>query len=235
MDECLLHSRFSASPSPYPGDLSPSSPSPPIPDGPPFQHPEGWPYHFTFTLPSGVTAERVFVTLRPHLRELLVDLSERVELILFTSALSVYASPVLSHLTSAYGAKFRHQLYRPSTASFASFPRYPYQKDLRTLGRDLRRTVLVDNNCWGMLGAPDNAVVVGDFLGESREMEDDTLLQVLTLIRRLDEMTSARGKDGEVGDVRTLLRQAIQFREKLATQVDFDAIEKEWEKAQQGK
>ena len=103
------------------------------------------------------------------------------------------------------------------------------------MGRDLRRAVLVDNNAFAQLGAPDNAVVVGDFTGEEREMGDDTLLQVTELITRLDAATAARGEGGEeVGDVRPLLRKAFKFREKLAGHVDFDAIERQWEEAQRG-
>ena len=222
MDECLLHSRFDSSslPSPLPGDLSPSS-SPSIPPRAPgeaaFTHPtQGYPYHITFLLPSRlVSAERVFVTFRPHLHRLLAQLSDSTELLLFTSALPIYAEPVLAFLTKQYGARFRHQLYRSSTVAFQSFPAFPFQKDLRTLGRDLRRTLLVDNNALAQLGAPDNAVLVNDFMGEKEEMEsDDSLMQVVELIRRLDAATKAGGEGGEVGDVRAAAAQGLSVPRK---------------------
>ena len=113
----------------------PPAPAFPAPPARPHTHPtQGWPYHITFLLPSGVTAaERVFVTFRPPLHRLLAQLSVSTELLLFTSALPVYAEPGLSFLTAHYGARFRHQLYRSSTVAFKACQAFPYHKDLRTL------------------------------------------------------------------------------------------------------
>ena len=237
MDECLLHSTFdntlssSSSPSVPPGDLTASPP--PTALHPPYSHPIAGFYNITFTIgDSGEGEERVFVSFRPHLLPFLHSLHRRFEVILFTSALPIYAAPVLAYLSKAVQSMggntsqplFRHQLYRASTVPLASFQ---YVKDIRRLGRDMRRILIVDNNPLAMIATPDNAILVPDWNGGERE-QPEVLREVLMFVERVEEMrTSRRGevtKHGEEGDVRPLLRQSLGFRRQLeAAGIDFAA------------
>ena len=245
MDECLLHSTFDDTlPTDIPpGDLTTSPP--PTALHPPYHHPTaGYPYNITFTIGDTlVDQQRVYVSFRPHLLPFLHSLHRRYEVILFTSALPIYAAPVLGYLSRAVGGMggggsgsgpplFRHQLYRSSTVSMSSFQ---YVKDIRRLGRDMRSIVIVDNNALAMLATPDNAVLVPDWNGGESE-QPAVLREVLRFVERVEEMRTGSGSgsgtggggvkgEGEaVGDVRPLLRQSLRFREQLeAAGIDFAA------------
>ena len=231
MDECLLHSTFDDElPSSVPpGDLTASPP--PTALHPPYRHPRaGYSYNITFTISDTVAGEeRVYVSFRPYLLPFLRSLHSRFEVILFTSALPVYAAPILAYLSRAVQSMgddssqplFRHQLYRASTVPFASFP---YVKDIRRLGRDMRCTIIVDNNPLAMLATPENAILVPDWNGGDSE-QPEVLREVLKFVERVEEMREGGGKaEGVEVDVRPLLRQALKFREQLqAAGVDFAA------------
>ena len=180
----------------------------------------------------------MYVSFRPYLLHFLQGLNRKFEVILFTSALPIYAAPVLAYLSKAVkqlegGSTshplFRHQLYRASTVPF---PAFPYVKDIRRLNRNLARIVIVDNNAFAMLATPDNAVLVPDWNGGERE-EPQVLREVLKFVERVDELTrggesggggGAKGEGWDGVDVRPLLRQSLGFREQLeAAGVDFAA------------
>ena len=81
------------------------------------------------------------------------------EVVMFTAGLEDYACPIADRLQSQYGA-FKHRLYRPATVTS---PTYPCIKDLSRLGRDLKRTVLVDDTPLAFLNQPDNGVPILGF------------------------------------------------------------------------
>ena len=239
MDECLLHSTFddtlpSTAP---PGDLTASPP--PTALQPPYRHPTArYLYNITFKIGNPAADEqRVYVSFRPYLLPFLAALHRRFEVILFTSALPIYAAPILAYLSSSVQALgggsqplFRQQLYRASTVPLHSFQ---YVKDIRRLGRDMRRIVIVDNNPLAMLATPDNALLVPDWNGGDQEVPE-VLREVVKFVGRVDEMTAGHGRgggggggekdEGDMGDVRPLLRHSLKFREQLeAAGIDFAA------------
>jgi CTD small phosphatase-like protein 2 len=77
---------------------------------------------------------------RPGCKDFLITLSEYFEIVIFTAAMQDYADWVLDHLDPDHSL-ISYRLYRQHT----------YQqglvniKDLGILGRDLSRTVIVDN------------------------------------------------------------------------------------------
>ncbi len=78
---------------------------------------------------------------------------------MFTAGLEDYACPIADQLQRQYGA-FKHRLYRTATVSSTS---YPCIKDLSRLGRDLKRTVLVDDTPLAFLNQPDNGIPILGF------------------------------------------------------------------------
>ena len=78
---------------------------------------------------------------------------------MFTAGLEDYACPIADQLQRQYGA-FKHRLYRPATVGS---PSYPCIKDLSRLGRDLKRTVLVDDTPLAFLNQPDNGIPILGF------------------------------------------------------------------------
>ena len=110
----------------------------------------------------------VLVVERPGLRRFLEELSSFAEVVLFTAGLPEYADPIIQHLDPD-GRIFRHRLFREATVKS---DHYPCVKDLSRLGRDLSRTVLVDDTPLAFLNQPTNGIPVYAF----RSDPDDRFL-----------------------------------------------------------
>lgn len=134
----------------------------------------------------------VAVHTRPWLTDFLEQLAKHFEVGIFTAAEEVYAGPVLDTIDPNGLIAFR--LYRDSTVEFQGTQ---FVKDLSRLGRDLRRTVLVDNNLQATLASPDNSLMIEDYYGDNSDME---LKRILSLLRRLDRLD----------DIRPMLRSRYQ-------------------------
>ena len=81
------------------------------------------------------------------------------EVILFTAGVEDYAAPIADRLQLKYNC-FAGRLYRPATVACSL---YPCIKDLSLLGRDLARTVLVDDTPLAFCRQPDNGIPVFNF------------------------------------------------------------------------
>ncbi|GJP43491.1 hypothetical protein CLOM_g2944 [Closterium sp. NIES-68] len=118
--------------------------------------------------------EKALVTVfeRPGLREFLRRASEIGELVLFTAGLEGYACPLVDRIDP--DGLISARLYRPATVTTHM---RQHVKDLSVLGRDLRRTVIIDNNPFAFLLQPVNGIPCVPFFGG--EGSDRQLLQVL--------------------------------------------------------
>lgn len=109
---------------------------------------------------------------RPGLQEFLRRVSEFAEVVLFTAGLEGYASPLVDRIDPE--KRIIARLYRPATV----VSRYrEHVKDLSGLGRDLRKTVIIDNNPFSFVLQPLNGIPCVPFTGE--RSEDQQLLGVL--------------------------------------------------------
>ncbi|KAF9596935.1 hypothetical protein IFM89_014514 [Coptis chinensis] len=96
---------------------------------------------------------------RPGLQEFLEKISEFADLVLFTAGLEIfchragYARPLVDIIDVEN--RFGDRLYRPSTVSTEY---REHVKDLSYLSKDLRRTVIVDNNPFSFVLQPLNGV-----------------------------------------------------------------------------
>ncbi|KAK9868326.1 hypothetical protein WJX84_003439 [Apatococcus fuscideae] len=151
----------------------------------------------TYTVGQGsqLNPNGVFVVERPELAAFFKSLSTFAEVIMFTAGLEDYACPIADQLQRQYGA-FKHRLYRTATVSSTS---YPCIKDLSRLGRDLKRTVLVDDTPLAFLNQPDNGIPILGFRGD---VDDRVLTEaMLPVLHRL----------ADVKDVRPLLRHRFNM------------------------
>ncbi|KAL8137345.1 hypothetical protein V2J09_003346 [Rumex salicifolius] len=118
---------------------------------------------------------------RPGLHEFLEKLSEFADLVLFTAGLEGYARPLVDKIDVLN--RISQRLYRPSTT------RTEYRdhvKDLSRLSKDLRRTVIVDNNPFCFLLQPVNGIPCVPF--SAGQPYDDQLLEVLLpLLKHLSQ------------------------------------------------
>lgn len=140
----------------------------------------------------------IAVTLRPGLRIFLRKLSRKFEVVLFTAAEREYAEPLLNFIDP--DRKYLpYRLYREHTVKYIGIK---YVKDLRILGRNLRRTVLIDNNIMAMRASPDNSILIDDFYGDQDDGQLEIMWSVLT------------GLDG-LPDVRPCLKESLFIRQRI--------------------
>lgn len=81
------------------------------------------------------------VNIRPGAKELLAELSPHFEVMIFTASHDAYADEVINYLDPER-QHVQHRLFRRNCQYVEEGY---YVKDLRLLGRDLSRVVLVDN------------------------------------------------------------------------------------------
>lgn len=112
--------------------------------------------------PGTGSPSKVAVFARPGLFEFLGRLSNFAEVIIFTAGLPAYAEPLVS-LLDPHRTFFSGRLYRDSTVQLGQ---HAHVKDLSQLGRDLRRTVIVDNSPFSFLLQPANGIPITPFRGQ---------------------------------------------------------------------
>ena len=95
----------------------------------------------TFPVSFNGANYQVYVRKRPHLDKFLQWIAGKFEVTIFTASQQVYAEKLLN-LLDPEGRYISYRLYRDSCLNVDG----NYLKDLNVLGRDLSKTVLVDNS-----------------------------------------------------------------------------------------
>lgn len=114
------------------------------------------------------------VLVRPYCYEFLAEMSKHYELVVFTAGLQDYADWVLDQLDTEHYIK--HRLYRHHTVQEGNV----YLKDLSRTGRDLARTIIVDNVAENFKLQPENGIFIKSWFDD---MHDDALQQLTPLLR----------------------------------------------------
>lgn len=123
---------------------------------------------------------KVYMILRPHVKEFLQAMSKIYELFVYTCAKKQYAEKILNILDPDRKL-FRHRLYQDDCACVLGH----YIKDLSILGRDLAKTVVLDNAPHTYPYHLMNTIPIKSWSGES----DDRELQ--KLIPSMEKLSAA--------------------------------------------
>jgi len=127
---------------------------------------------FEVELPDNVYT--VYAKKRPGLMNFLKRCSERYELVLFTASKKIYADKLISLIDP--DKKFiRHRMYRDHCRQLM----LNYIKDLSVLGRDMKKTIIVDNSPQAFSFQVNNGIPIRSWFGSGDDQELSTLERIL--------------------------------------------------------
>ena len=118
--------------------------------------------------------------IRPFLYDFLRSVKKYYELVIFTAATEDYANPIINAIEKDEKF-FDHRLYRIHTTIVDN----DFVKDLSKLGRDLNRTIIVDNMKQNYKNQPDNGITIRPFWG--KDVEDTALVDLLDILKKIAE------------------------------------------------
>jgi RNA polymerase II subunit A small phosphatase-like protein len=125
----------------------------------------------------------VYVQKRPGVDAFLHRMSQLYEVIIYTASIDRYAQPLLKLLDPLKLTS--HHLYRDS----CTIVNNAFVKDLKLLGRDLARTVIVDNTPSAYMLQPENAIPILTWTGDP---SDNKLNELIPLLEELNSKEDAR-------------------------------------------
>lgn len=113
---------------------------------------------------------------RPHASEFIGQMAKYFELVIFTAAVKDYADWILDRIDPSHHISFR--LYRQHTQPQNGV----YLKDLSRLGRDLSKTIIVDNNAENFSLQPENGIYIKTWHDDPGDNALSQLARLLTSV-----------------------------------------------------
>jgi Dullard-like phosphatase family protein len=141
-------------------------------------------YKFTLVLDMDETLVHFFFTtingmffVRPYCFDFLNELNNYYEIVTFTAGIKDYADNILN-LLDINDNIIKYRLYRShvTTAPFSSY------KDLKLLGRDLKKIIIIDNLRENFRLQPDNGLFIKTWTSDVNDTQFKDLLNILKYI-----------------------------------------------------
>lgn len=131
-----------------------------------------------------------YFLVRPGCEEFIELMAKYYEIVIFTAALQEYADQVVDQIDKKNLIKAR--LYRQHTSQNGPF----LVKDLSLLGRDLKKTIIIDNISDNFILQPDNGIFISTWYDD---MKDNFLPEISPLLVEIVQK--------QVSDVRVGMRK----------------------------
>jgi CTD small phosphatase-like protein 2 len=133
--------------------------------------------HFMFEVEFNHQIYRVAARKRPGLDEFMEYARERFEVVIFTASQKVYADKILD-LLDPRKEFVKHRVFRDDCVNVEG----NYLKDLTVLGRDLGKTVIVDNSPQAFSYQLDNGLPILSWFDND---DDRELYKIIPLLEKL--------------------------------------------------
>ncbi|CAD8143021.1 unnamed protein product [Paramecium octaurelia] len=137
---------------------------------------------------------------RPYAQQFLKEMSKYYEIVIFTAAQQDYADFILDLIDEDRVIGYR--LYRQHTILVDN----AYVKDIQRIGRDVRRTIIIDNLAENFKFQPDNGIQIQSWQGDQ---EDQALMFLSPLLIQIVQK--------KIPDVRDALRR---FRDQMKKNIE---------------
>ncbi|EAR96854.2 NLI interacting factor-like phosphatase (macronuclear) [Tetrahymena thermophila SB210] len=143
--------------------------------------------------------------IRPFAEQFLYDMSKYYEIVIFTAAVKEYADWILDIIDKDKNISYK--LYRQHTVFDGQYN----LKDLSKLGRNISKTIIIDNLPENFSKQPENGIFIQSWFGEK---DDKALFDLSPLLRQIVEKESP--------DVRIALRKfSDQIEENMRNGIQY--------------